>query len=140
MSIIEKNEKSTIREIFKKKGENYFRIIEKKKTLDLLKKSDLVIALGGGSFVNTTIRKIVKKTAMSFWLDLKLSVLLTRLKNVKKRPLLTHNNLEKTVNKIYSERKKFYSESDFRINCDLLDTNQIINRIIKLYENTGNKN
>ena len=66
--VIEKYEGSTIDIIFKNKGENYFRTIENKITLKELKKSKSVISLGGGAFQNSTIRKYVKKTCVSFGL------------------------------------------------------------------------
>ena len=137
--IIEQKEKTTIKEIFKNKGESYFRRIEKKITLEELKKNNLVIALGGGAFINTSIRREIKSSSTSFWLDLKIMSLLPRLKNIKKRPLLDEDDLEQSINKIYSERKKIYNESNFRIKCDSIDEKEIINRIIKLYENSGNK-
>ena len=68
----------------KKKSENYFRKIEKKTTLEMLKKNGLVIALGGGAFINSTIRKEVIDSAVSFWLDVSLKYLLPRLKNSEK--------------------------------------------------------
>ena len=113
--IVEKKEKSTIKEIFENKGEDYFRKIEKKITLEELKKSNSVIALGGGAFMDSSIRKEAKNLSISFWLDLNLKSLFIRLKNVKKRPLLNQDNLEESVNKIYSERKKIYNKSDFKI-------------------------
>ena len=58
--IIEVEEKNTIKEIFKNKGENYFREIEKKITFEELKKNNLVIALGGGTFIDKFIRKEIK--------------------------------------------------------------------------------
>jgi len=137
--IIELKEKATISEIFKNRGENYFRKFEKKITLGELKKINLVIALGGGAFMNETIRKEVKDTSVSFWLDLNVKSLLPRLKNLKKRPLLNQNNLEKKMNKIYSERKKIYNESNFRIKCESLKIDDIVNKIIKLYESSRNK-
>ena len=137
--IIEKKEKKTIKEIFEDKGEDYFRKIEKKISLDELKKNNSVIALGGGAFMDASIRKEAKNLSMSFWLDLDLKSLLIRLKNVKKRPLLNQNNLEESVNKIYSERKKIYNKSNFKIECNLMNTSQIVNKIIKLYENSENK-
>ena len=136
--IIEKKEKNTINEIFKNKGENYFRKIEKKTTLEILKRKNLVIALGGGSFVNSSIRKEVINSSISFWLDLSLKFLLLRLKNAKKRPLLNQDNLEKNINKIYLERKKIYNESNYRIKCNSINAEEIVDKIIKLYENTGN--
>jgi shikimate kinase len=135
---IEKKEKKKIDEIFKAKGENYFREIEEKITLEMIKKNDLIIALGGGAFVNTSIRSEIKKICVSFWLDLSLKLILPRLKNIKKRPLLNQGNLKETINKIYESRKKIYNESDFKINCNSRDTSKIINKITRLYENTGN--
>ncbi len=134
--LIEKEEKKRIREIFEKKGENYFRKIEKKITLDVLKRKNLVIALGGGAFVNSLIRKEILTTSVSFWLDLNEKSLIKRLKNIKKRPLLKEDNLREDINKIYSERKKFYGQSNFRVKCDSLDIDQIVKKILKLYENT----
>ena len=137
--IIEIKEKKTIKEIFENKGENYFRKIEKKITLEELKKDNLVMALGGGAFINTSIRKEIKSSCLSFWLDLKVESLLNRLKNVKKRPLLDENRLDQSINKIYSERKKIYNESNFRIKCNSMNKDEIVEKIIKLYENSGNK-
>jgi Shikimate kinase len=137
--IIEKKEKISIKEIFENKGEDYFRKIEKKISLDELKKNNAVIALGGGAFMNKSIRAEAKKSSISFWLDISMESLLIRLKNVKKRPLLDEDNLKDSVNKIYSERKKIYNKSNFRIKCNSKNTDQVINKIITLYENTENK-
>ena len=136
--IIEKKEKRTIKEIFENKGEGYFRKIEKRISLEELKKSDAVIALGGGAFMDSSIRKEAKNLSISFWLDLGLRPLLIRLKNVKKRPLLDQDSLEESVNKIYSQRKKIYNESDFKIKCDSMKIQEIVNKIIKLYEDSRN--
>ena len=137
--IIEEKEQISIREIFENKGEFYFRKIEKRITLEELKKSNLIIALGGGAFINPVIRKEIKNSAISFWLDVNLHSLLIRLKNVKKRPLLDEDNLEDSIKKIYSERKNIYNKSDFRIKCNSKNTDQIINKIITLYGNSENK-
>ena len=61
------------------------------------------------------------------------------LKNIKKRPLLNEENLEGVINKIYSERKKIYNESDYKIICDSLGTEEIVKKIVKLYENSSNQ-
>ena len=74
--IIEIKEKKTIKEIFENEGEHYFRKIEKKITLEELKKNNLIIALGGGAFINTSIRREIKSSCLSFWLDLKVESLL----------------------------------------------------------------
>ena len=134
--IIESREKNTIREVFKEKGESYFRKLEKKITLKEIKKNNLVVALGGGAFIDKTVRREIKNSCTSFWLDLNVTDLLSRLKNTKKRPMLDPNDIENSINKIYSERKKIYNESDYRIKCGSMKKNEIVDRVIKLYENS----
>ena len=138
--VIEQTENNSIKNIFKNKGEKYFRNIEKKLTLDLLKIENSVIALGGGAFINKFIRKETKRSSITVWLDLSTGSILDRLKNVKKRPLLNKEDLAESINKIYSERKKIYNQSNFRIKCDFLEIDEIVKKIIKIYENSRNKN
>ena len=136
--IIESKEGSTINLIFKNKSESYFRKLENEISLEKLKKKNAVISLGGGAFLNKYIRREVKNTSVSFWLDVDVAILIKRLKKTKKRPLLYNKNLNVTVNKIYLERKKTYSEADFRIKCNFLGPDKIVDKILKLYEKSGN--
>ena len=66
---IETIEKQTINQIFKLKGEKYFRAIEVKIILSLLdsKEKELILSLGGGSFLNEKVRKNIKTNSLSFW-------------------------------------------------------------------------
>ena len=61
------------------------------------------------------------------------------IKEVKKRPLLDESKLEESINEIYSQRKKFYNESNFRIKCNSKNKEETIHRIIKLYEGSRNQ-
>ena len=135
---IESREGSTINLIFKNKSESYFRKLENEISLEKLRKKNTVISLGGGAFLNKSIRREVKNTSVSFWLDVDVSEIIKRLKKTKKRPLLYNKNLNVTVNKIYLERKKTYSEADFRIKCNFLGPDKIVDKILKLYEKSGN--
>ena len=131
--IIEEKEGSTINIIFKNKGENYFRMLENKTTITELKKDSSVISLGGGAFLDKDIRRAVKKSSISFWLDINLNILINRLNRSKKRPLLFKKNIGETIGKIYFERKKIYSEADFKVRCDKLKTDTIVNKILKIH-------
>ena len=136
---IEKKEGCSINLIFKNKSENYFRKLETSISLKELKKGNTVISLGGGAFLDKSIRQAVKSSSVSFWLDVDLNELINRLNRTKKRPLLYNKNIKETVKKIYLERKKTYSEADFRIKCSFLKPELIVNKILKLYEKTDNK-
>ena len=52
--------------------------------------------------------------------------------------MLENQNLSETVSKIYYERKKTYSEADFRIKCDYLETKAIVEKILKFYDSSRN--
>ena len=137
--LIEKKEGSSINLIFKNKGENYFRKIENEITLDQLKKRNVIISLGGGAFMNRNIRREAKKNSLSFWLDLSTDEIVKRLKKSNKRPLLFNKNLIETINKIYLDRRRTYNEASFRIRCNSLKSEEIVNKILLFYEKSRNK-
>ena len=132
--IIEKKAGLKIYNIFEKKGEAYFRNLEEKITLKLLKNNKKnIISLGGGGFLNKNIKKEVLNNNFSFWLSWKNSTIIKRIFKSKKRPLafqLDKNDLEKMI----IERSKVYSEANFKIKCENLTKNMIVNQIINLYE------
>ena len=136
--LIETKEGASINLIFQNKSESYFRKLENDITLQELKKNKSVISLGGGAFLNKSIRAAAKKLSISFWLDLNIDELVKRLKKTQKRPLLYKKNISDTVKKIYLERKKIYNEADYRIKCNFLKSNEIVNKILKIYEKSGN--
>ena len=131
--LVEKKNKMKITEIFKTKGEIYFRREEEFVTMKYLNKKESIISLGGGGFVNDKIREKVLSECISMWLNINLETIYKRLKNSKIRPLANNNN-QSNLNKIFLERKKIYSLADHKINCDNLKIDQISNKIIKLYE------
>lgn len=123
-----------ISEIFKKKGEDFFRAEEEKIVLKLLEKNNCVIALGGGVFINKKLREIILKNSVSFWLDVSTKILNKRVKWNKKRPLLKKINNQKKLDEIYAKRKNIYKLADYKIVCDKLDKKLLVKKIIKLYE------
>ena len=58
-----------ISKIFEDKGESFFREIEEKITLQIIKKRESVISLGGGAFINQKIKKEILLNHISFWLN-----------------------------------------------------------------------
>ena len=118
----------------KKKGEKYFREVELDTTLDILKYKKTIISLGGGAFINENIRKSILTNHISVWLDWKSSTIFKRIKNNKKRPLVKKLNMTQ-INKMIFERSKKYSLANYRIDCEKLSKNEILEKIKNLYEN-----
>ena len=131
--LIEKKNEMKITEIFKTKGEIYFRTEEEFVTIKYLNKKGSIISLGGGGFINDKIRKKVLSECISVWLNVNLETIYKRLEKSNKRPLVYKDN-QNNIEKIFIERKKIYSLAAHEINCDNLNINQISNKIIKLYE------
>ncbi len=136
--IIEKKESLSVNEIFTKKGEDYFRNLEERIGIEEIKKNDSVISLGGGAFINSKIRQFVLKECVSFWLDLQPEIIEKRVKNSKRRPLLNKTNLRETLKKIYNDRKEIYNLANFKIDCNKIELEQIVNKIVNFYANFKN--
>ena len=133
--IIEKKEKKTIKRIFEDHGEKYFRKLEEKTTLQILKNNKSVIALGGGAFINKEIRQKVLSSCVSVWLKVDLDKLIKRYQKNDRRPLLDKKKLNTDVKKIYLSRKKIYSLANFKINCGNIDKIKIVQKILNFYAN-----
>ena len=131
---IEKKNSMTIKEIFKKKGEKFFRMEEENEILKSLEKNNCVIALGGGAFMNKTVRENILKNAISIWLNVDITTLNKRVQWNQKRPLLKKENSQKKITELYAERKDIYKLANHKIACDNLTKEDIAEKIIALYE------
>ena len=131
---IEKKNSMKISEIFSNKGEAFFRLEEEKEVLKSLKDSNCVIALGGGAFINKTVRENVLKNAISIWLNIDIETLNSRIKNNYKRPLLKKENNQAKLKRLYVERKKIYELANHKIECGNLSKENIVKKIMTLYE------
>ena len=131
--IIEREEGCKISKIFEKKGEIYFRKIEERISLKLLRSNKKIISLGGGGFINENVRNEVLSNHISFWLDWNNSTLINRIKSSKKRPI-AFNSTENQIKKLIYERSKMYSMANFKINCEKFSKNEIVKKIKDIYE------
>ncbi|MDF1874382.1 shikimate kinase [Sulfurimonas sp. SAG-AH-194-I05] len=104
-SIIEAEQKSSVREIFEKKGEKYFRTLEQKCINTLTKKTGQVIATGGGLPIYSSL----SAKSLVIYIDADFDVILNRLpaKERNKRPLLEN---EERARALFVERIPIYKE------------------------------
>ena len=130
---IEINLKKSIKKIFEEEGEDHFREIEEKTTLNKLKMNNTVISLGGGAFINKKIRKEILKNHLSFWLNWNDKILLNRIKNSKKRPLALNATDDELIDLI-KKRTNIYSKALYEVKCDNLSKSEIVNKVVEIYE------
>ncbi len=112
---IEAGAQLTISEIFDRFGEPYFREGERKVIARLLNGGPLVLATGGGAFMNVTTRDNIAKSGISIWLKPSFDILLARVRKKSNRPLLKTMDPEKTLRRLLEERAPTYALADFTI-------------------------
>ncbi len=116
---IEAGAQLTISEIFERFGEAYFREGERKVIARLLASGPMVLATGGGAFMNPSTRANIAKHGVSIWLKPGFDILLARVRKKSNRPLLKTANPEETLRRLLEERSPIYALADFTI--ELLD-------------------
>ncbi len=131
--LIESEMGMKISKIFETKGENFFRSIEEKITLRILKKRNIIVSLGGGAFLNKKIRKEVLENHMSFWLKLDSKIIIERIKNSPKRPIAINATKNDLMNLI-KKRSNIYSKALYKVNCSNLKKREILKKILDIYE------
>lgn len=112
---IEKAAQMTIPEIFAQRGEAEFRAGESRVLSRLLKETDVVLATGGGAFVNLETRALIKSGAVSVWLKADLDVLFERVSRRSNRPLLKTADPKATLQKLIEDRYPIYADADLTV-------------------------
>jgi shikimate kinase/3-dehydroquinate synthase len=112
---IEAGAQLTISEIFERFGEVYFREGERRVIARLLNGGPLVLATGGGAFMNATTRDNIARHGVSIWLKPSFDVLLSRVRKKSNRPLLKTADPEQTLRRLLEERSPTYALADFTI-------------------------
>ena len=113
---IEAKENMTINEIFKNKGESYFRTIETQTLNDLNQIEDVVIACGGGICENNSKSSF---KGITIFLKVDVKVLERRLANDTTRPLLKTNSIYQLAIK---RNDKYANLADLTIENTNIDT------------------
>ena len=131
---IEKKEKRSVSEIFKKDGELHFRMLE----TELLKNinQDSIIACGGGLPIHNNNMGLINSKGLSIYLKASDNCLINRLKNEKQnRPLIsnkTDEELEVYIKHELQNRSPFYNLANHTILVDNKSTDEILREVNSL--------
>lgn len=131
--LIEKKEGKTIREIFAKEGEAYFRQAETAMLQELGGKlRNHILSVGGGTPVREENRELLKKLGTVVYFRVKPETVYKRLRNDTSRPLLQCENPLEKIEELLAARKEAYeSSADIIIDVDELTMNEVAERVMQ---------
>jgi shikimate kinase len=136
--LIENFENSSIKTIFKSKGEVYFRKIEHQLFKEFIEREDnFVLSLGGGTPCYADNHLFLKnKDIISIYLKASVDVLVEKLKDKRaERPLLKDlsiDDLKEYIAKHVFDRSYYYQKSKFTVSVDGKTKNEIVKEILQL--------
>ncbi|MCI0754442.1 3-dehydroquinate synthase [Roseomonas vastitatis] len=107
-----------ITEIFNRYGEPHFREGERRVIGRLLAGPPLVLATGGGAYVDAETRRAIRESgALSVWLRAEIPVLLPRVSNRATRPLFLQQDPRAVLERLKAARYPIYAEADLAVDC-----------------------
>ena len=128
---IEKKERKSISEIFKKDGELYFRMLETELLKNVSKNS--IISCGGGLSIHNNNMRLINSKGISIYLKASVNCLFNRLKSKREsRPLInnkTDKELEIYIKNELQKRDPFYNLASQTILVDNKSTHEILREI-----------
>jgi len=128
--VIERVEGSKVREIFERKGEAYFRQLEKQALEEVFQAENQVIATGGGVVLDDENLKLLREKALLIGLSAEVDVLLARAGVGIKRPLLQGGNRRERVEDLLRQRAPRYAQAHIMIDTSHLTVDQVVKNII----------
>jgi shikimate kinase len=105
----------SIPEIFEQLGEPAFRDGERRVIARLLEGPPIVLATGGGAFMNAETRELIKTRSVSVWLKADLPILAKRVARKENRPLLTGKDPMAVLTEQAAVRYPAYAQADITV-------------------------
>ncbi len=127
----------SVSEIFERYGEPAFRDGERKVIARLLKEPPLVLATGGGAFVDPQTRSRLKESAVTVWIKAPVEVLMNRVSRRGDRPLLRTANPRDTLARLLEQRAPIYAEADLTIESDEGPHSTVVDQILHALKERG---
>jgi shikimate kinase len=126
--LIEARERRTVADIFARSGEPYFRTLERDILRLLLPLRHIVVATGGGTFMDPDNRVAINMDGVSVWLDVPLDELVARLPADGRRPLAADRA---QMERLYAIRQAAYANAQIHIDARGAHPEAVAERIIE---------
>lgn len=128
--VLEYHHNQFIPDMFKEKGEEYFRDAESKILEMVYTKDKMVVALGGGAFERAENRELVKKNSYVIYLKASPETLYERVKDSTDRPLLKKGFSKDDVADILAKREANYMQADSVVLTDGKTADEVVTEIL----------
>ncbi|MGL4685470.1 MAG: 3-dehydroquinate synthase [Commensalibacter sp.] len=128
---IEQTAGCSITDIFEQYGESEFRHIERCVIRRLIGEKPLILATGGGAFIDSETRAYLKEKAITIWLHCPLDLLLERVENRTHRPLLNIGDKRAILFSLMQTRYPIYAEADLMVQCQKVKIEESIEQVLK---------
>lgn len=128
---IEEKEGMKVSEIFDRKGEGYFRKVEKETLHGVLQKNGQVVATGGGTILDRENLDLLKGRSLLICLTAPPEALLRRSGSGKDRPLLKGSDRQEQIEGLLKQRGKSYAQAHFTIDTARLSVDEVVEKIIE---------
>jgi shikimate kinase len=125
-ALIEARERRPVAEIFARSGEPYFRGVEREILTVLLPLRHVVVATGGGTFVEADNRGAINLDGLSVWPDVPMDVVLARLPADGRRPLAADRA---QMERLFASRRAAYGLAHLRIDVGTASADEIAEQI-----------
>jgi shikimate kinase len=129
--LIEARERRTVAEIFAREGEPYFRSVERQVIYSLLPHRHIVIATGGGTFIDPENRAAINADGVSVWIDVPFDVLLSRIPADGRRPL-ANDRIQMAM--LYENRRLAYEQAHIRLDAARARSEELVEQLIERLE------
>lgn len=123
-----------IADIFTIHGEPIFRDLEKRVITRLVGEEPLVLATGGGAWMQEPVRGVIQQHATSVWLRAELDVLTDRVSKRDHRPLLETGDKRTILDRLMQERYPVYEKADVIVDSSHGPHEHVVERIIDALE------
>jgi shikimate kinase len=128
---IEQAAGKSVQDIFRDHGEASFREGERRVIARLLESGPLVLATGGGAFMNEETRNNISKRGIAVWLKADIELLMKRVRRRDNRPLLKADNPEEVMQMLIEQRYPIYGRADIIVESRDVPHSSIVSDVIR---------
>jgi shikimate kinase len=125
---VEHRERRPIADIFAQEGEAYFRAAEREVVQALLAPRHVVVATGGGTFVDPDLRALMKADGAVFWIDAPLGQIIERLPRDGSRPLAANRA---QLEGLYDARRLAYAQAHVRLDASRASVGDLADQVLE---------